>query len=191
MRSSIVDIAGGTFVVTGISYATGIAYYNAFFRKINGNPDLFSVSLERILFEGGRQLLHIAFKPALIVIAATLVFAIANSILKKIGSSFLERLLTSTKNSSIGKSVHTISWAYLFVIMSVITSYSFTSGKEAGEKYAASTTCTRASIVTEKKSIIGCLIYKSDSEVWLITIDKDQKVLLNIPNDKYLSISIY
>lgn len=191
MRSSIVDIAGGTFVVTAISYATGIAYYNAFFRKINGNPDLFSVSLERILFEGGRQLLHIAFKPALIVIAVTLLFAITNSALKKLGSTRLENLITNTKNSSIAKSIHTFSWAYLFVMMSIITSYSFTSGKEAGEQYAASTTCTRANIVTEKKPIVGCLIYKSESEIWLLTVDKDKKTLLNIPNDKYLSISIY
>lgn len=51
MRTNIVDIAGGTFVVTAISYAAGVGYYNSLFRSMNGKSDLFSVSLERILFE--------------------------------------------------------------------------------------------------------------------------------------------
>lgn len=190
MRSSIVDIAGGTFIVTAISYATGIAYYNAFFRKLNGNPELFSVSLERILFEGGRQLLHIAYTPILTIVIASLSLAIVNAILKRLGSNHLENLITYTHNSSVIKSIKSFSWAYLFIVMSTITSFSFSSGIKAGEKHAASTKCTRAEVVTEKKKIVGCIIFKSDSEVWLLTSNNGSGVLLNIPNDKYLSLSI-
>lgn len=191
MRSNIIEVAGGTFVVTAISYATGIAYYNAFFRNLNGNPDLFSVSLERILFEGGRQLLAIAFKPTLAIIALTLSATILNLILTKLGINFFDNLSLKIKNSTIWASIEKFSWAYLFLAMSIVTSFAFGSGNEAGAKYARTTSCTSSTVNTEKGNISGCLIYKTDSEIWLLTTQKNQKILLNIPNDKYLSIEIH
>lgn len=191
MRSNIIEVAGGTFVVTAISYATGIAYYNAFFRNLNGNPDLFSVSLDRILFEGGRQLLAIAFQPVLFFIAITLSASLLNLVLTKLGVDFFSRKATSIKNSSIWASVTRFSWAYLFLAMSIITGFSFGSGKEAGERYAQATGCTAASVKTEKKTFSGCVVYKTDTEIWLITVQNNEKLLVNIPSDKYLTMEIY
>lgn len=191
MKSNIIEVAGGTFVVTAISYATGIAYYNAFFRNLNGNPDLFSVSLDRILFEGGRQLLAIAFQPALIFIGITLSASILNFALNKLGVDYFSKKATSIMTSSIWASINRFSWAYIFLAMSIITGYSFGSGREAGERYAQSSECTVASVKTEKKTFSGCLVYKTDTEIWLITTQNNEKLLINIPNDKYLTMEIY
>lgn len=191
MRSNIVEIAGGTFVVTAISYATGIAYYNAFFRSINGNPDLFSVSLERVLFEGGRQLLYLAFKPILLLAVVAMVLAVIHTVLKKYNINVLSKIAGAVSGSPIGKTFSFFSWAYLFIFMALITSISFDSGRAAGEKYGAEASCLRSKVVTEKKVIIGCLLYKADTEVWIATHDDGNKVLLNIPNDKYLSITVF
>ena len=190
MRSNIVDVAGGTFVVTAISYATGIAYYNAFFRSINGKPDIFSVSLERVLFEGGRQLLHIAFYPVLYLVMATLCIAMLRTILRRSGVSWLDRAIEAVKNSTLGATVSAFSWAYIFLIICFITTYSFESGRAAGSAYGENSTCVDSKVVTEAGTTNGCLLYKSDSEVWLGIKEQGKSVLLNIPNDKYLSIKV-
>jgi hypothetical protein len=190
MKSNIVDVAGGTFVVTAISYATGIAYYNAFFRSINGKPDIFSVSLERVLFEGGRQLLHIAFNPILYLVIATLCIALLRTILRRSGVSWLDRVIEAVKNSTLGATVSAFSWAYVFLIVCFITSYSFESGRAAGSAYGESSSCVDSKVITEAGITNGCLLYKSDSEVWLGVKEQGKSVLLNIPNDKYLSIKV-
>lgn len=190
MRSNIVDVAGGTFVVTAISYATGIAYYNAFFRSINGKPDIFSVSLERVLFEGGRQLLHIAFDPVLYLVIATLCLAGLRTVLRRVGVSWLDRAIDAIKISTIGVSISTFSWAYMFLIVCFVTSYSFESGRVAGSAYADNSSCVASKVTTDAGVTAGCLLFKSDSEVWLGVKEEGKSVLLNIPSDKYLSIKV-
>ncbi|MCM2377835.1 hypothetical protein [Pseudomonas marginalis] len=191
MKSNIVEVAGGTFVVTAVSYATGIAYYNAFFRKLNANPDLFSVPLERILFEGGRQLLAIVFQPIMVFILAMLAATIVNMVLNRLGCVLFNRISESVKHSALWASFGRFSWAYIFLIMSIVTSFSFGTGKEAGERYAQTTECTAASVKTESSTLSGCVVYKTDAEIWLVTIKKSEKLLVNIPSDKYLMLEIY
>jgi hypothetical protein len=191
MRNNIVDIAGGTFVVTAISYATGIAYYNSFFRNINANPNLFSVSLEKILFEGGRNLLDLAFVPACVLVIATLCFSALNSVLLHHNKTHLQNYITKIKRSAIVVSIKKFSWAYAFIALSVFTSWAFNSGMKAGAKSAENTSCTRAKILSEGKTITGCMIYKDGTEVWLMTFSESQKVLFSIPVEKYSSMTVF
>ncbi|MEN5029143.1 hypothetical protein [Pseudomonas sp. Ps21-P2] len=191
MKSNIVEVAGGSFIVTGISYATGIAYYNAFFRSMNGNPDLFTVSPERVLFEGGRQLLYIAFNPILMFVGAVVALTMLHILLSVFGFTWIGDKYRWVKASTFGQMISATSWAYLFLFMAIVTSYAFSSGKAAGEKYGSQAVCVRSQIVLDKNTVTGCILYKTEAEVWLSTSEQGKSVLLNIPTDKYSSIRVY
>lgn len=191
MRSNIVDLAGGTFVVTAMSYATGIAYYNALFRGLNGKPELFTVPLEKILFEGGRQLAYIAFEPVIWLSALIMIAVIAYGIAHRFGYSVPPSWVSGFSGMPGWKVVKGLSWAYLFVFMAIITSYAFSSGKTAGEQYAKQASCVKATLKSDAGEFAGCVVYKTDSEIWLAIKEGQKTVLLNIPSDKYTALRVF
>ncbi|WLH32671.1 hypothetical protein [Pseudomonas canadensis] len=191
MRSSVIDVAGVTFVATAISYATGIAYYNALFRGLNGNPDLFTVPLEKVLFEGGRQLAYIAFWPIL-YLSLTVIFAVfLAGIAKKTKFRWLRILVICVSRCNFSKALRKIHWALLFLFMTMITSYAFTAGKEAGDSFARQASCVKGVVQADLGEFTGCVIYKTDAELWIAVREGQKSVLLNIPADKYKSLRVY
>lgn len=48
MKNGILEFLGGAFLFTALSYATGKAYYNGFFRSINVEPALVDLAIDQI-----------------------------------------------------------------------------------------------------------------------------------------------
>lgn len=191
MRNSIIDLVGGTFVITAISYATGIAFYNSFFRNLNANPNLFSVSLDKVLFEGGRTLLNLAFTPVCILLLAVIIFIIAKSALAKFNQNLTTQINNFFSSPSISTLVTGGGWSATFIATAIIASYSFNTAIKEGQDYAESTSCTRASVKLEDDLIVGCVVYKSDTETWLLTKSEYHNALISIPTEKYSKLTIY
>lgn len=191
MKSNVIDVAGGTFVVAAMSYSTGTAYYNSYFRELNASPDLFTVSLERVFFEGGRQLLDLTFYPLVIVAVAILLLSIFSMALEKAGFTFIRSCAKSLKESLLYRSLKEFWWVFGFVAVSIITVIAFNRGMEAGKLTAGNKSCTRVYVEAGDESVSGCIIYKTEAEAWILTAEEDTPVLINIPADKYSSIRIY
>jgi len=191
MRSSVVDVAGLTFVATAVSYATGIAYYNALFRGLNGNPDLFTVPLEKILFEGGRQLAYIAFWPVFYLSLAVVVAVFLGAVARNTKIKWFRLLFVFVSRSSFSRAVKKVHWALLLLFMIMVTSYAFTAGKEAGDSYAQQASCVKGIVQADLGEFTGCIIYKTDAELWIAVKEGQKSVLLNIPTDKYKSLKVY
>lgn len=191
MQTNIVDVAGGTFVITAISYATGIGYYNSLFRSINGKSDLFSVSLERILFEGGRQLAFITFYPVLLFVLAILVIALLHVLLKRLGYMWVSQAGFWVRNLQVVKVFSKFNVLLFFLATVSYASYAFYTAGKAGEQYMSNAECLPGKITTEKGDFDGCVLFKTDAEIWIAVKEKEKSVLLNIPSDKYLSMRIF
>lgn len=191
MKTNIVDVAGGTFVVTAISYATGIGYYNALFRSINGKSDLFSVSLERILFEGGRQLAFITFYPVLAALILVFIIAVIHVFLKRLGYTWIARSVSWVCSMELVKILSRFNVLIVFLATVSYASYAFYASSKAGEQYMSNVECLPGKITTEKGDFDGCVLFKTDAEIWIAVNEKGKSVLLNIPSDKYLSMRIF
>ncbi|MEE4668285.1 hypothetical protein V2L05_03520 [Pseudomonas alliivorans] len=191
MKSNLVDVAGGTFVVGAVSYATGTAYFNSYFRELHASPDLFTVSIERVFFEGGRQLLDMAFNPLSIFACAILVVALVSMVLELFGNTVLRRIGRYIKQSSIYSVLRELWWLFGFLIVALITFSAFDRGVVAGKETAEQKNCTRVAVDLGKSLISGCIIYKTEAESWVLTAENNQRVLINIPADKYESIIVY
>lgn len=191
MRDNVIDVAGGTFVVAAVSYSTGTAYYNSYFRELNANPDLFSVSVERVFLEGGRQLLDLAFTPLVVFACCVVVFAVISMILEAFGVIMLRRIIDYLKCSSLYAGLKEFWWVFGFIAVSCLTFIAFDRGVEAGKYTADNKNCTRAYVESDGQSWSGCIIYKTEAEAWVLTAENNQRVLVNIPADKYNSIRVY
>ncbi|MBM0138649.1 hypothetical protein [Pseudomonas cannabina] len=191
MQTNIVDVAGGTFVITAISYSTGVGYYNSLFKSINGKSDLFSVSLERILFEGGRQLAFITFYPILIFVLAVLVVAILHVLFKRFGYICISQAGSWVRNLEVVKVLARFNVFLFFLATVSYASYAFYTAGKAGEQYMSNAECLPGKITTERGDFDGCVLFKTDAEIWIAVKEKEKSVLLNIPSDKYLSMRIF
>lgn len=191
MRTSIIDLAGGTFVVTAISYATGIGYYNSLFRSMNGKSDLFSVPLERIMFEGGRQLAYITFYPALWIIFAVLLGSLTHVILKSYGANWMAQSISWLKGLELVKILSHFNALIVFLATVSFASYAFFTAGQAGAEHMKTADCLPGQITTEKGQLQGCILYKTDTEIWLTIKEDGKSILLNIPSDKYLTMKIF
>lgn len=136
-------------------------------------------------------MLAIAFQPIAVFVLVVLAATIVNMVFNKFGCFLFNRISGYIKQSALSTSVERFSWAYLFLVMSIVTSFSFGTGKEAGEKYADTTECTAGTVKTESSTLFGCIVYKTDAEIWLVTVKDGEKLLVNIPSDKYLLLEIY
>lgn len=191
MKTNIVDLAGGTFVVSAITYATGIGYYNSLFRSMNGKSDLFSVPLERIMFEGGRQLVHTTFYPALLLFLLVLLLAISHASLKNFGFNWLSQLFLWLKSRELVKILARFNVLFVFLGTVSYGSYAFFAAGQAGAYHMDNAECVPGKVTTEKGSFQGCILYKTDAEIWIAVREGDRSVLLNIPSDKYLTMRIF
>lgn len=191
MKDNVIDVAGGTFVVAAVSYSTGTAYYNSYFRELHANPDLFTVSIERVFFEGGRQLLDMAFMPLGVFACLIIAMSLLTMMLEALGVSWLNAFWDYSKASTLYKALKEFWWVFGFVIISVITAVAFNRGVEAGKLTAENKNCTRVYIESDKQPISGCIIYKTEAEAWILSAESNQRVLVNIPADKYNSIRVY
>ena len=191
MKSNVIDVAGGTFVVVAVSYATGTAYFNSYFRKLHATPDLFTVSMERVIFEGGRQLLDLVFLPLCWFAAALLLVGMVSTVFQMAGSLKIHSFGQALVKTSIYGVIKEFWWVFGFIVVSIITSISFERGGAAGVKVANEKSCTRVVIDTDDGLHTGCVIYKTEAEVWLLMAENNQKVLVNFPVDKYKSLTAY
>ncbi|MBA6098371.1 hypothetical protein H4C80_14685 [Pseudomonas juntendi] len=191
MKDNVIDVAGGTFVVAAVSYSTGTAYYNSYFRELNANPDLFSVSVERVFFEGGRQLLDLAFTPLVVFACCVVLLAVINMVLEAFGITILRKVFDYLKMSSLYAGLKEFWWVFGFIAISYLTFIAFDRGVEAGKYTADNKNCTRVYVEGDEQSWSGCIIYKTESEAWVLTAESNQRVLVNIPADKYKSIRVY
>lgn len=191
MKDNVIDVAGGTFVVAAVSYSTGTAYYNSYFRELNANPDLFSVSAERVFFEGGRQLLDLAFTPLVVFACCVIAFSIINMVLEACGFSILRNVIDYLRRSSLYAGLKEFWWVFGFIAVSYLTVIAFDRGVEAGRYTADNKNCTRVYVESDGGPWSGCIIYKTEAEAWVLTAENNQRVLVNVPADKYNSIRVY
>ncbi|MCD9569893.1 hypothetical protein [Pseudomonas protegens] len=191
MKGNVIDVAGGTFVVAAVSYSTGTAYYNSYFRELNANPDLFSVSAERVFFEGGRQLLDLAFTPLVVFACCVIALSILNMVLEACGVNTLRNVIEYLKRSSLYAGLKEFWWVFGFIAVSYLTFIAFERGVEAGKYTADNKNCTRVYVESDGQSWSGCIIYKTEAEAWVLTAESNQRVLVNVPADKYNSIRVY
>ena len=191
MKGSVIDVAGGTFVVAAVSYSTGTAYYNSYCRELNANPDLFTVSVERVFFEGGRQILDLAFLPLAVFACIIIVLSVLNMALEAGGILFVKTCISYLKNSSLYAGLKEFWWVFGFVAISFITVIAFDRGVSAGKFAADHKNCTRVYVDIDSQPLSGCIIYKTEAEAWILTAENNQRVLINVPADKYNSIRVY
>ena len=191
MKGNVIDVAGGTFVVAAVSYSTGTAYYNSYFRELNANPDLFSVSVERVFFEGGRQILDLAFLPLAVFACVVIALSILNMALEAGGVSLVKTCINYLRNSSLYAGLKEFWWVFGFVAISFITVIAFDRGVAAGKFTADNKNCTRVYVDIDSQPLSGCIIYKTEAEAWILTAENNQRVLINVPADKYNSIRVY
>jgi hypothetical protein len=191
MKDNVIDVAGGTFVIAAVSYSTGTAYYNSYFRELNANPDLFVVSVERVFFEGGRQLLDLAFIPLATIACLILGVSILSMVLEAFGVNTIGSIGKYLKGSALYKVLKELWWLFGFVIIAFVTIQSFDRGMAAGKYTADNKNCTRVYVDSEKDSISGCIIYKTEAEAWVLTAENNQRVLINIPVEKYTTLRVY
>ncbi|WP_338546521.1 hypothetical protein V6W80_08055 [Pseudomonas benzopyrenica] len=191
MKTNIIDLAGGTFVISAASYATGIAFFNSYYRKLNLDPNLLTIPTERIFLEGGRTLLNATFWPILILFVAIFIGHILfSSSLKAILEKASRNKFFAHLYRSARFTLEKTSWCTAYIILAVIFSYSFNKAIKEGEMLASHYQCLSTTIaIANSPSLTGCALFKSETEIWIFVEDKGKRSIKSIPVEKYDSIS--
>lgn len=143
------------------------------------------------MFEGGRQLVYITFYPALWVIFAVFLAALTHVILKSFGANWMAQAISWLKGLELVKILSNFNALIVFLATASYASYAFFTAGQAGEEHMKTAECLPGQITTEKGTLQGCILYKTDAEIWMTIKEEGKSVLLNIPSDKYLTMRIY
>lgn len=66
---------------------------------------------------------------------------------------------------------------FLFLATISYASYAFYSAGKAGEHYVDNAECLPGKITTEKGEFSGCVLFKTDAEIWIAVKKRPQRVI--------------
>lgn len=186
MRGSVLELFGGAFIFTAITYSTGKAYFNSYFRTISIEPSLIDLSIDQIFFEGGRQLVSLLTSSLLEVLVISLAYLAARTIT----SATIERNLSTTNAETTKKILSSMKNISLTVFFLWFSTYTFNSAIASGKIAGSEAGCIPATVYTTSENIetMGCLVHKTIDNVW-IKYKKNGETLTSIfPRDNFYKI---
>lgn len=187
MKNGILEFLGGAFLFTALSYATGKAYYNGFFRSINVEPALVDLAIDQIFFEGGRQLVSI-FSMYLIPVFIFVGFSLLVSFFASI--SIRKRFVN--RSGDILGVCSQIKGLFLIVFFVWFANFAFNSAVKSGEEVGANNKCLLVTVhsTASKEKQSGCLVYKTADNIWLKYTTGDGINVSIFPRDNFYRVDV-
>lgn len=183
MKSNILEILGGAFIFTALTYSTGKGYFNSYFREISVDPTLIDMAIDQIFFEGGRQLVSI-INEHLASISISLILYV---LICRIASELIKNKFGINRASDISSTLSAIKNILLVGFFVWFSNYSFNSAISSGREAGSKGRCIPAIMHTTSDSgaVSGCLVHKTVDNIWIKHESNGEIVISIFPRDNF------